>query len=177
MYSAVEPIFSANASPIRMPTAGATMSQNPKTSATWKAWRHDSRSAPRMIAVLKLSSPRVMPRRRSSPFMCWSGGGATRRPSESEPNRVAAALRADCQPSVVRLERELVDLAARAADPAHDDRERQDHAGDDEREEDRDAEQAHRDADRQKQRLDARAGEVDLLAGARDFGIEGHQAM
>ena len=39
-------------------------------------------------------------------------------------------------------------------------------------------EQAHGDADRQEQRLDARAGEVDLLARGRDVGVQRrHQAM
>ena len=42
----------------------------------------------------------------------------------------------------------------------------------DEREERRDADEGDRDADRQQQRLDARAGEVDLLAGGRDARVE-----
>jgi len=65
------------------------------------------------------------------------------------------------------VEREVLVLRARAADPHHEHGHRQHEPRDEQDHADRDAEQRRRDAEGQQQRLDAAAGDVELLAGGR----------
>ena len=70
------------------------------------------------------------------------------------------------------VERELVELGARLFDPAPDAVDGEHAADDAELEERRQADDQQRDAERGERGQDGGTGEVDLLAGRRDVGLE-----
>ena len=74
--------------------------------------------------------------------------------------------------SVVVVERELVDFAARVHNPTDYAYDRKDHARDQEHLAERDPYYRKRYARRGQQRQDRRPGKMNLLAGWRDLGIE-----